>query len=91
MVCDDTPWQAEVQPVGPLVESITTPPLWKKPFAFTRWIPFKLGYAGNTMYNWTTQNITFQSLGEYMVDNLDLTDRLRHKRVGVLEDPNAKQ
>lgn len=42
------------------------------------------------MYNWMTQNITFQSLGEYMIDNLSLDDRLRGKRVGVLEDPSAK-
>jgi hypothetical protein len=37
------------------------------------------------MYNWVTQYITFQSLGEYMVENLELGGRLKGKRVGILE------
>jgi hypothetical protein len=39
------------------------------------------------MYNWVTQKITFDTLGEYMIDNLQPDERLKHKRVGVLEDP----
>ena len=79
--------EADRQPKGPHVESITVPPLWKQPFPWTKYIP--LGLAVNTMYNWTSQQITFQSLGEYMINNLSLDDRLKAKRVAVLEDPKG--
>jgi hypothetical protein len=78
-----------MQPVGPLIESITTLPDYRPPFGITRYLPYELGLAGNIMYNWVTQYITFQSLGEYMVDNMSPDGRLKGKRVGVLENRNA--
>jgi hypothetical protein len=41
------------------------------------------------MYNWFSQQITFESLGAYMIDNLDFDERLKAKRVAVLEDPKG--
>lgn len=78
------------QPVGLLAESITTLPLYQPPFTLTRYLPFQLGYTLNTMYNWVAGPVSFRSLGEYMVDNLDLGERLKGKRVGVLEQRGGR-
>jgi hypothetical protein len=37
------------------------------------------------------QPVSFRTLGEFMVDHLDLDTELKHKRVGVLEDPGARK
>lgn len=39
----------------------------------------------NLMWNWTGQNVSFKSIGQYMIDNVDLDGRLKHKCVGILE------
>lgn len=75
------------QPRGPLVESITTPPQWRDPFPWTRYIPFGLGF--NALYNWALQRISFEGVGVYMVDNLGFDERLRGKRVAIVEVPTV--
>ena len=75
------------QPVGPYYESTEVLPGYQPPYPILGWIP---GWnAVNIFYNWIKGPVTFESLGQYMVDNLEADGRLKAKRVGVLEDPKA--
>lgn len=75
--------EADRQPVGPYYDAIDVVPGFQSPYTLTKYLP--LGAASSLMYNWVTAPVSFKTLGIYMVDHLDLDERLRHKRVGVLE------
>jgi hypothetical protein len=40
----------------------------------------------NAVYNWLLQRISAEGLGGYMTDNLGFDERLRGRRVAVVED-----
>ncbi|KAM0751156.1 hypothetical protein T439DRAFT_355989 [Meredithblackwellia eburnea MCA 4105] len=78
------------EPTGPLVSSTTTPPLFLPRGFLTRYLlPSSLGLLINTMSYWLTTSVTFKSLGEFMIDNLQVGTDMSGKRVQVIENPKG--
>lgn len=75
------------QPVGPLITSVDSVPLWQEPGIAGR-IPV-IGPLFNVLYNFSQQKLTFNSVGEFLSDNLGPGGDLSQKRVGLLEDTSA--
>lgn len=71
------------QPTRPLVRTVNEVPLWIKP-GIVGWIPI-IGPALNVLYNWKRQKLTYNSIGEFISDNLGPGEDVRGKRVDILE------
>jgi len=62
-------------------------PIWQEPWIAGR-IPF-IGPVLNVLYNFGQQKLTYQSVGDFLSDNLGPGGNLSQKRVGLLEDTSA--
>ncbi|VDC01135.1 unnamed protein product [Peniophora sp. CBMAI 1063] len=74
----------DAKPAGPIIHAVDVVPAWTAPGLAGK-LPF-IGPFFNVIYNWTTQKLSYASVGAFLADHLGPGGEMSQKRVCILED-----